>query len=190
MRPGIAAALAVMLLSPNLAVAQASLSADDILQALKPRQGAIGPTRGLRGAGPIIRSGEAGPAATPRATTVVPGNNPSIDLTVPFTFDSAELLPAATRVLDELGKALTHPTLASAHFRIEGHTDTVGSRSYNKALSERRADSVVEYLFQRFGVRPTRLQALGVGEDGLLVATPEQTPEPRNRRVHIVNLDG
>ena len=93
-------------------------------------------------------------------------------------------------MLDELGKALTHPDLAGSRFRIEGHTDTVGTRPYNQALSERRAGAVVEYLSRHFGVQPARLQAIGMGEDGLLVATPDQTPEPRNRRVHVVNLDG
>jgi outer membrane protein OmpA-like peptidoglycan-associated protein len=38
-------------------------------------------------------------------------------------------------------------------------------------------------------VAPSRLQAVGVGEQGLLVPTPPQTPDERNRRVQIINLD-
>jgi outer membrane protein OmpA-like peptidoglycan-associated protein len=63
----------------------------------------------------------------------------------------------------------------------------VGNRDANKALSDRRAASVVDYLAGRFQVDRARLQPVGMGEDGLLVPTPDQTPEPRNRRVLVVN---
>ena len=46
----------------------------------------------------------------------------------------------------------------------------------------------MDYVAKKFGVEPARLQAVGMGEDGLLVATPPQTPEPRNRRVQVINL--
>jgi OmpA-OmpF porin, OOP family len=46
----------------------------------------------------------------------------------------------------------------------------------------------VDYVAKKFGIDPSRLEAVGMGEDGLLVATPQQTPEPRNRRVQVVNL--
>jgi outer membrane protein OmpA-like peptidoglycan-associated protein len=46
---------------------------------------------------------------------------------------------------------------------------------------------VVDYLAGRFQVDRARLQPVGMGEDGLLVPTPDQTPEPRNRRVLVVN---
>jgi outer membrane protein OmpA-like peptidoglycan-associated protein len=47
---------------------------------------------------------------------------------------------------------------------------------------------VVDYVAKKFGVDPRRLQAVGLGEDGLLIATPPQTPEPLNRRVQVINL--
>ena len=104
-----------------------------------------------------------------------------------FATGSAELTPQAIQTLNDLGRALTDPTLAAYRFRIEGHTDTVGNRDANKALSDRRAASVVDYLAGRFQVDRARLQPVGMGEDGLLVPTPDQTPEPRNRRVLVVN---
>jgi outer membrane protein OmpA-like peptidoglycan-associated protein len=55
-------------------------------------------------------------------------------------------------------------------------------------LSERRAEAVVDYVARKYGVALSRLQAVGMGEDGLLVPTPPQTPEPRNRRVQVINL--
>ena len=101
---------------------------------------------------------------------------------------SADLTPEAIQTLDELGRALASKDLAGYRFRIEGHTDTVGSREYNHALSERRAETVVDYVAKKYGVDPGRLQAVGMGEEGLLVPTPSQTPEPRNRRVQVINL--
>ena len=113
---------------------------------------------------------------------------PSVNLTVNFAFGSAELTPEAMRTLDELGRALSSKDLASYKFRIEGHTDTVGTKEQNLTLSERRAAAVVDYVTRKYGVDPTRLQAIGVGEEQLLVPTPPQTPEPRNRRVQVINL--
>ena len=73
---------------------------------------------------------------------------------MPFENGSAELTPAAIAALDELGKALSSSTLSGFKFRIEGHTDTVGSKPYNVSLSERRAAAVSAYLEQKFGVGP------------------------------------
>jgi outer membrane protein OmpA-like peptidoglycan-associated protein len=111
-----------------------------------------------------------------------------VNLTVNFANGSADLTPDAIHTLDELGRALASKDLASYRFRIEGHTDTVGSRDYNRALSERRAEAVVDYVAKKFSVDASRLQAVGMGEDGPLVPTPPQTPEPRNRRVQVINL--
>ncbi len=104
-----------------------------------------------------------------------------------FATGSAELTPQAIQTLNDLGRALTAPSLANYKFRVEGHTDTVGNPELNKALSERRAASVVAYLTSTFPVDRVRLQPVGMGQEGLLVPTPDQTPEPRNRRVLVVN---
>ncbi|HME26192.1 MAG TPA: OmpA family protein [Acetobacteraceae bacterium] len=91
-------------------------------------------------------------------------------------------------MLDNLGKALNDQALAAYRFRIEGHTDTVGTREYNLQLSARRAAAVVDYLAHRFRIAPSRLEAVGMGENGLLIPTPDQTPELRNRRVQVINI--
>jgi outer membrane protein OmpA-like peptidoglycan-associated protein len=57
-------------------------------------------------------------------------------------------------------------------------------------LSDRRAITVAEYLAGRFHVDRARLQPVGMGQDGLMVPTPDQVPEPRNRRVLVVNIGG
>jgi OmpA-OmpF porin, OOP family len=157
------------------AFAQGNPSADQIIKSLRPSGDPVhGATRGLRlGASP----GAAAAAAAP-----------SVNLTVNFATGSAELTSDAIRALDELGRAFASKELAGYRFRIEGHTDTVGSREYNQALSERRAAVVVDYVSRKYGVDQNKLEAVGMGEDGLLVVTPPETPEPRNRRVQVINL--
>jgi len=195
--------VAPLTLGSTPTLAQSNPSADQIINSLKPSGNLMqGGTRGIRLAAPSgdstpthtpapaqqPRVATTKPVAVPVATAPTPPAGPSVNLTVNFANGSAELTPDAIHTLDELGRALASKDLASYHFRIEGHTDTVGSRDYNRALSERRAMAVVDYVSKTYGVDPNRLQAVGMGEDGLLVATPPQTPEPRNRRVQVINL--
>ncbi len=162
------------------AQAQGDLSADQIIRSLQPGGGVSGATRGIRPVAPAPNAG----APPPRPAAAMP----SVNLTVNFPTNSAALTPAATRTLNELGRALSSQALAGFRFRIEGHTDTVGSPEANRTLSERRAATVVDYLVARFNVDRSRLEAVGMGQDGLLVQTSPQSAEPRNRRVQVVNL--
>ena len=196
--------------APLTGHAQGNPSADQIINSLKPGAGMLGGTRGIRPVGPAPAEAPPAPApqstpasaprppASPRprpsattAATATPKPTegaPSVNLTVEFATNAAVLTPSAVRTLSELGRALSSPALAAYRFRIEGHTDTVGSPDANKALSERRAEAVVEFLATHFHLDRGRLEAAGMGEDGLLVQTPAQTAEPRNRRVQIVNI--
>jgi OOP family OmpA-OmpF porin len=191
--------------------AQGNPSADSIINSLRPGAGMTGGTRGIRPVAPSSQPAPVAPApdiapvssqpraaaashapasrATPPATAAAsPGSAPSVNLTVQFATNSAELTPAAVRTLSELGRALSSDALRTYHFRIEGHTDTVGSPEANKALSGRRAEAVVSFLVSKFNIDPSRLEAVGMGEDGLLIQTQANTPEPRNRRVQVINL--
>jgi outer membrane protein OmpA-like peptidoglycan-associated protein len=166
-----------------------------------------GPGRGLPRQGAMVAPAEPMPAlrmasATPPRTAVAfrapapalppeaVDTSPSADLNILFASGSAELTPTAMRLLDDLGRALTDASMGGSRFLIEGHTDTVGEVATNLLLSERRAQAVVSYLGARFLIQTDRLVAKGVGETGLLVPTSDETPEQRNRRVHVVNLDG
>ena len=130
------------------------------------------------------------PPVQAAAQPVASAEAPAISLTVQFATGSAELTPQAQRVLDELGKALMSEDLRPYRFRIEGHTDTTGSRAVNQVLSERRAAAVRSYLTSRFGVDASRLVAVGLGQTQLAVPTADGVDEPRNRRVQIVNIGG
>lgn len=128
-----------------------------------------------------------GPAAAAAPAPEVPSAGQT-SLLVRFASGSAELTPEAERGLTILGRALASSELAAYRFRIEGHTDTVGDAALNQALSERRAAAVRGFLTSRFGVDAARLEAVGLGESQPDVATPDETAEPRNRRVRVVNL--
>jgi outer membrane protein OmpA-like peptidoglycan-associated protein len=167
--------LAAGIVAPATGQTRSAPSPDEIIKSLTPT-GPSGATRGLR----------VGPAAPGQVAPSAP--QPAISLTVRFATGSAGLTPQAIGVLDSLGKALSDRALVGYRFRIEGHTDTVGTREYNKELSDRRAAAVVDYLANNFHVDRARVEAVGMGEDRLLVATPDQTPEPRNRRVLVVNI--
>lgn len=67
---------------------------------------------------------------------------------------------------------------------IVGHTDTVGSSSHNQKLSIKRAEKVRQSLIN-LGVPAEGIQVSGRGESDLLVKTPDNTKEPKNRRVEI-----
>jgi outer membrane protein OmpA-like peptidoglycan-associated protein len=183
------------------ALAQRDRSTDGDVRRLIDQLSPGSATRGIRVPGAAAPSqpateGQQNRVAAPTARPVTPSQPattappgvPAASITVLFATGSATLTPQAERQLDALGRALTSQQLAAYRFRIEGHTDSVGSRESNQALSERRAAAVREFLMQRFGVPAERLEAVGVGEDQLLVRTPDETPERRNRRVQVLNL--
>jgi outer membrane protein OmpA-like peptidoglycan-associated protein len=100
-----------------------------------------------------------------------------------FKFGSAELEPEAMPLLQTLAKTLSQD-LPNATFAIEGHTDATGTFAYNQELSVRRAEAIKAYL-QQAGVKPERLQIMGVGYCGL--ANPADPSGGENRRVVVIN---
>ncbi len=130
------------------------------------------------------------PAAATTAAAPTADSRPSANMNILFVTGSAELTPSAVQALRTLGKALTHESMGQSRFLIEGHTDSVGDRTMNQELSERRAATVAGFLIQEFRLPAERLSTRGVGEEQPMIPTGDNVPEPRNRRVHIVNLDG
>ena len=104
----------------------------------------------------------------------------AFDLLITFELGSDQLSPQARSNLEEFARALSDPSLASATFNVDGHTDARGSDAFNQSLSERRAESVVRYL-ESLGVARDRLQAQGHGETDL--RNPADPFDGINRRV-------
>jgi outer membrane protein OmpA-like peptidoglycan-associated protein len=115
-------------------------------------------------------------------------NLATIAVTIHFAFDSAELLPNTLPTLDSLGQALQSSQLAPYQIRVEGHTDSSGPAEYNQGLSERRAESVKQYLANRFNVAMDRLIIVGLGEDEPMNNNSTRDGRQKNRRVEFVNL--
>ena len=69
---------------------------------------------------------------------------------------------------------------------VVGHTDNAGGASYNKGLSQRRADAVAAALIEDFGIAPERLQASGAGMDKPVAGNDTEDGRARNRRVELV----
>ena len=74
--------------------------------------------------------------------------------------------------------------------RVAGHTDDVGDREYNYALSMRRAIAVKEYLVGRFALDASRLDTVGYGEDRPVVTGEDNEARALNRRVEMVFMKG
>ncbi len=100
-----------------------------------------------------------------------------------FAFNSAQLLPGANRALGEVADLLNE--YPDRRVAIEGHTDAIGSDSYNRELSQQRANSVAAFLRSR-GVDPSRLTVEGLGESMPVASNDEDAGRQANRRVEIV----
>ena len=109
-----------------------------------------------------------------------------IDLMIQFDFNSARLQETSRPLLTSLAEAMGSERIKALHFKVEGHTDAVGKASYNQQLSEKRAQSVLEFLSGK-GVEKDRLLAEGKGSSELLL--PDKPDAMENRRVRITTLN-
>lgn len=103
-----------------------------------------------------------------------------------FEVDSLDLTPESAATLQAFLDTLK--TRKAVEIVITGYTDTMGKDDYNDALSLQRAESIKSTLLPvllKYGVGADSVTAVGRGKRELLVATPDDTLEPRNRRVEI-----
>ncbi|WP_425599410.1 OmpA family protein, partial [Vibrio natriegens] len=104
----------------------------------------------------------------------------SLDAESLFAFDSAEIKNASS--LDLLAQQLRD--YPGDTIRIEGHTDSTGPETYNMGLSERRAQSVADYLVQQ-GIDASRLTVIGMGEHSPVASNDTKAGRAQNRRVDV-----
>jgi len=109
-----------------------------------------------------------------------------ITIAVQFDFNSARIRPDSFRAVGLMADALYHPYLQGYRFLIVGHTDAKGSREYNLKLSQERADAIRAALINPFGISPSRIEAVGLGEEQLLNRRNPEAAE--NRRVQLINI--
>ncbi|WP_432816825.1 OmpA family protein [Sulfitobacter sp. JB4-11] len=116
---------------------------------------------------------------------------PELELdAVRFETGSAAIRPEQARSLARIGTTLRNLVTEDPRtvILVEGHTDAVGSASYNLALSDRRAETVALALTEYFRVPAENMVTQGYGESALKVAT--QDAEPANRRAVVRNITG
>jgi OmpA-OmpF porin, OOP family len=165
-------------------------------------------TRGIRSSNNVrggftMRREPAQAATTPKTTSSrvqVPGNRPAriaksgstqtmgrmqaesirAGQQITFVSGSAMLSPHAKLVAQKLATSMMRPDKAGLRYRIEGHTDAIGTRERNLELSRQRAQSVVSYLGS-LGVDTRKLDIAGLGFDQPLPGLPKTAAA--NRRV-------
>jgi len=191
---------AALSMTAGLAVAGDTVSADQILGALKPKP----VTRGLSAGSPQVdtaaQAKETGFVNTLRNRKTrslslgerqeiaeLAATKPKIDLEIQFDYNSADISKGSTSAVQELGKALSSPDLKGSTFVVAGHTDAIGGEAYNQELSERRADTIKKYLTEKYGIAGSDLVTVGYGESKPKDANAPM--DPTNRRVQVVNMD-
>lgn len=113
-------------------------------------------------------------------------NNPLSTRIIYFAFDSSGIPQRFAPVIRAHARYLAkHPNV---HLRLEGHTDERGTREYNVALGERRAESVEQALIVS-GARDSQITTLSFGEErpAVLGSTPQAYA--KNRRVELIYVD-
>ena len=99
-----------------------------------------------------------------------------------FESGGTTLTPESAAALDKIiDVARKRPAVDMS---VIGHTDTPGKAELNEALALKRAQAVADLLKQK-GLKVQALSVESHGERNLLVQTPDDTPEPRNRRVEV-----
>ena len=105
----------------------------------------------------------------------------SIDLDVKFASGS-DVVPS--QYFSEIrGVARFMEQYENSEVTIEGHTDTSGSASFNKTLSQKRANAVASVLTSQYGIESSRVRAIGYGEERPLVQENTKADQALNRRV-------
>jgi outer membrane protein OmpA-like peptidoglycan-associated protein len=99
-----------------------------------------------------------------------------------FDSGSAVLKPEAIAQIEKVGDVLAK--YSDDRIRVEGHTDSTGTRKANEELSLRRADSVKRILLGR-GVKETQISALGLGEERPIADNKTADGKKQNRRVEV-----
>ena len=102
-----------------------------------------------------------------------------------FDFDKSKLSDVS---IEEIKNFINTNKKTIKKFIVVGHTDTMGTKKYNKVLSLERAE-VVQKVLTELGIEKNNIHILGKGEDNLRVQTADEVKHPANRRAEISPLN-
>jgi outer membrane protein OmpA-like peptidoglycan-associated protein len=154
---------------------RSNYTAEELGSALFPSAAPSVLTRGV-----FLRPPQSPPAVLLKKASVV--------IPVLFKSNSAVILPQYYTDLDKLGAQLSAPHYWEYRVQIEGHTDNRGAALYNQKLSEKRAQSVQQYLVQHFAIGPERLPVKGFGPSKPIASNNSEEGRRQNRRIEVANF--
>jgi outer membrane protein OmpA-like peptidoglycan-associated protein len=193
---------AALSMTAGMAAAGDTVSADTILNALKPKPGvsrglSTGPQQPVDVAVQVKETTFVNTLRNRKTRSLSIGERqeiaelaatkPKIDLEIQFDYNSADISKNSVTAVQELGKALSDASLKGSTFVVAGHTDAIGGEAYNQDLSERRADTIKKYLTEKYGITGSDLVTVGYGKTRPKDANAPM--DPANRRVQVVNMD-
>jgi len=108
---------------------------------------------------------------------------PVAETSVKFGFNKDNLTPKAKEALDQLAANIAHTK--GYIIALEGGTDSVGSAEYNYDLSQRRANSVIQYLASKYNVPAHKIFVIGLGKDKPVESNKTREGRADNRRVDV-----
>jgi outer membrane protein OmpA-like peptidoglycan-associated protein len=193
---------AALSMTAGLALAgdNTAVPAIDIVHALQPKPLTRGLSIGAPAVDPAVKTKEVNFIETVRNRKTrslstgereeiaeIASTKPKIDLEIQFDFNSADIAKTSTTAVQQLGQALSDPSLKGSTFVVAGHTDGVGGDSFNQDLSERRADTIKRYLMQNYHIAAADLITVGYGKTKLKDA--QDPTDAINRRVQVINTE-
>lgn len=114
----------------------------------------------------------------------IPEREITISQQIHFEFDKAVIQERSYPILNDVANIILQNQDSVSRVLVEGHTDAIGSDAYNQGLSERRANSVREYLINR-GVPASKLDSIGFGESNPVATNETAEGRALNRRVQF-----
>jgi outer membrane protein OmpA-like peptidoglycan-associated protein len=118
-----------------------------------------------------------------RVTATMEGLKVTLSSLVLFDVNKTDLKASAKESLNQVIQLLkAYPTNV---LRISGHTDATGGESYNQKLSERRAQTVADYLVDKGAIAASRIKVVGYGKRRPVASNGTEEGRQKNRRVEI-----
>src|ERR1700758_4970731 len=108
---------------------------------------------------------------------------PVAETSVKFGFNKDNLTPKAQQALDQLASSIS--STKGYIIALEGGTDSVGPADYNYDLSQRRANSVIQYLATKYNVPAHKIYVIGLGKDKPVESNKTSSGRADNRRVDV-----